>query len=157
MSMKHLFLSTALMVGALSTASPAVAGSDEYIGEIILVGYNFCPRLTVAAEGQLLPIAQNTALFSLYGTNYGGDGRTTFAMPDLRGRTVVGVGNGPGLSEKRVGQRGGTERNAGRSMTVSEGEDGEALRSIPGGENNMQPFVAMKYCVVTQGTFPSRS
>ena len=86
-----------------------LAGPDPFIGEIMWVGYNFCPRGWSDADGQLLPIAQNTALFSLLGTTYGGDGRTTFALPDLRGRVSIHTGEGPGLSEYRLGQKAGLE------------------------------------------------
>lgn len=79
------------------------------IGEIRGFAGNFAPRSWALCEGQLLPIAQNQALFSIIGTIYGGDGRTTFALPDLRGRTMVGPGNGPGLSDYREGQKGGAE------------------------------------------------
>ncbi|MXO83896.1 phage tail protein [Altererythrobacter aestiaquae] len=93
----------------MSIASPASAGTDEYIGELMLVGYTFCPRASTDAAGQLLAISSNSALFSLYGTNFGGDGRTTFALPDLRGRTAIGQGNGPGLTPRNIGQRSGFE------------------------------------------------
>lgn len=83
--------------------------SDPYIGEIMIVGFNFAPRAWAECNGQLLPIAQNTALFSLLGTTFGGDGRTTFALPELRGRDAVHVGTGPGLSNIRWGQKGGVE------------------------------------------------
>jgi microcystin-dependent protein len=82
---------------------------EPFIGEIKWFGYTFCPRGWTEANGQLLPIAQNTALFSLYGTTYGGDGRTTFALPDMRGRVSVHTGQGPGLSNYILGQSGGTE------------------------------------------------
>ena len=84
---------------------------EPFIGQIQLFPYNFAPRGWAFCDGQLLPISQNTALFSLIGTFYGGDGRTTFALPDLRGRVPVGAGNGPGLSNWNVGQKGGTETN----------------------------------------------
>lgn len=74
------------------------------------VGFNFAPRGWALCDGQLLPISQNSALFSLLGTTYGGDGRTNFGLPDLRGRTAVHVGNGPGLSPYRWGEKGGAER-----------------------------------------------
>lgn len=90
---------------------------DRYIGEILLVGFTFCPRNSVEAAGQLLPIAQNSPLFSLYGTTYGGDGRTTFALPDLRGRAVIGQGRGPGLTNRQQGQVGGAENV---SLSVSQ-------------------------------------
>ena len=72
-------------------------------------GFNFAPRLWAQCDGQLLPIAQNQALFSLLGTQYGGDGRTTFGLPDLRGRLSLHQGNGPGLTDRRIGQKGGAE------------------------------------------------
>lgn len=72
---------------------------------------NFAPRGWAFCDGQLLPISQNSALFSIIGTIYGGDGRTTFALPDLRGRVPMHFGNGPGLSDRRLGQRLGTEYN----------------------------------------------
>ena len=80
---------------------------EPFIGQIMMVGFNFPPRGWALCDGQLLDIAQNTALFSLLGTTYGGDGRTTFGLPDLRGRTPVHVGNGPGLSPVTQGEKGG--------------------------------------------------
>jgi microcystin-dependent protein len=98
------------MSGALS-ATPALAGPEPFVGELMLVGFNWCPRNFAKAEGQLLPIAQNTALFSLLGTTYGGDGRNTFALPDLRGRVPVGAGHGPGLAEIRIGEKAGAQQH----------------------------------------------
>jgi microcystin-dependent protein len=98
-----------VLAGGLSAPAPAMAGIDPFIGEVMWVGFNFCPRGWAQANGQLLPIAQNSALFSLLGTQYGGNGQTTFALPDLRGRTMVHVGTGPGLSEISQGQVGGAE------------------------------------------------
>jgi len=94
-----------------SDPQEAQAGMDPFIGEIMMVGYNFCPRGWTEANGQLLAISSNTALFSLYGTTYGGDGRTTFALPDLRGRVPMHTGRGPGLSDQRLGAKGGSETN----------------------------------------------
>ena len=82
---------------------------QPFLGQIQPVGFNFAPRGWTLCDGQLLPIAQNTALFSLLGTVFGGDGRTTFALPDLRGRTFRGVGSGAGLSHISWGERGGSE------------------------------------------------
>lgn len=82
---------------------------DEYIAEIRLFGGNFAPRNWAFCEGQLLAISQNQALFSLIGTIYGGDGQTTFGLPDLRGRVPLTSGNGPGLSSFNLGQKGGIE------------------------------------------------
>lgn len=82
---------------------------DPFLGQIVLFGGNFAPRGWALCEGQLLPISQNTALFSILGTIYGGDGRTTFALPDLRGRAAISSGRGPGLSDHRLGSRSGQE------------------------------------------------
>jgi len=82
---------------------------DLYLGQIILFAGNFAPRSTAFCNGQLLSIAQNTALFSILGTTYGGDGRTTFALPDLRGRAALHPGTGPGLTPRKLGQRTGFE------------------------------------------------
>ncbi|MCC1493297.1 phage tail protein [Cognatishimia sp. F0-27] len=79
------------------------------IGQITYFGFNWCPRSWAKADGQLLAIAQNQALFSLIGTIYGGDGRTTFALPDLRGRSAVNYGQGPGLSNLPIGGKAGAE------------------------------------------------
>jgi len=83
--------------------------SEPFIGQIILVPYNFAPRGWAFCNGQLLPIAQYTALFSLLGTTFGGDGRTTFALPDLRGRVPISAGQGPGLQNYGLGEVGGKE------------------------------------------------
>ena len=82
--------------------------SEPYLGQIQPFGFNFPPRGWSLCDGQLLPIAQNSALFSLLGTFYGGDGRTTFALPDLRGRAALHFGQGPGLTIRRIGERSGT-------------------------------------------------
>lgn len=84
--------------------------SDPFIGEIRLFAGNFNPRNWAFCNGQLMPISQNAALFSLLGTTYGGDGRTTFALPDLRGRVPIHAGQGAGLSNYPLGNRGGAEQ-----------------------------------------------
>lgn len=81
--------------------------SEPFIAEIRIFAGNFAPRGWAFCNGQLLPIAQNTALFSLIGTIYGGDGRTTTALPDLQGRAAMHPGRGPGLTDRRLGERGG--------------------------------------------------
>ena len=83
--------------------------SEPFLGEIRLFPYNFAPRGWAFCSGQILPIAQNTALFSLLGTTYGGNGQTTFALPDLRGRRAISSGQGPGLASYDLGQVAGTE------------------------------------------------
>jgi microcystin-dependent protein len=84
--------------------------SDPYIGTVCQAGFNFCPRSYARTDGQLLSISSNNALFALVGTIYGGDGRTSFGLPDLRGRSIIGSGQGPGLSNVRIGQRAGSEQ-----------------------------------------------
>ncbi len=84
---------------------------DEYIGIIKIFAGNFAPRGWAMCNGQLLPIAQYTAVFSLLGTTYGGDGVTTFALPNLQSRTPIGMGQGPGLSYRSQGEVSGTENN----------------------------------------------
>jgi len=87
----------------------AHAQAEPFLGQIMCAGFNFAPRGWAFADGRLLPIATNTALFSLLGTSYGGDGRTTFALPDLRGRVAMGAGQGPGTSLHSLGEQGGNE------------------------------------------------
>lgn len=90
---------------------------DPFIGEIRCFGFNFAPVGWALCQGQLLSISSNTALFSLLGTMYGGNGQTTFALPDLRGRSPIGFGQGPGLSSYEQGQPGGQEQ-----VTLSRGQ-----------------------------------
>jgi microcystin-dependent protein len=90
---------------------------DPFLGEIRIFSGNFEPRGWAMCNGQLLPISQNTAVFSLLGTTYGGDGRTTFGLPDLRQRVPLHPGQGPGLSDRQQGESGGQD-----SVTLSNGE-----------------------------------
>lgn len=101
--------STSPVAGDGSDAIWSPRGLEPFIGEILMVGFNFAPRGWAMCEGQLLSIASNTALFSLLGTTYGGDGRTTFGLPDLRGRFPMHAGSGPGLTSRRLGDKGGSE------------------------------------------------
>jgi microcystin-dependent protein len=116
---------------------------DPFIGQIILFAGNFAPRGFAFCHGQLLTITTNTALFSILGTTYGGDGRTTFGLPDLRGRVPVQQGPGPGLTSIMLGQKGGVEQNAmnlahlpAHSHAVNaggEGNLGPATNNFPAG------------------------
>jgi len=83
--------------------------STPFVGEIRMFAGNFAPSNWALCDGQLLAISQNNALFSLFGTIYGGDGRTTFGLPDMRGRIPIHAGNGPGRLPRRLGERGGSE------------------------------------------------
>ncbi|MCH8179604.1 MAG: phage tail protein [Proteobacteria bacterium] len=87
----------------------AHAQAEPFLGQIMCAGFNFQPRGWLLADGRTMPIAQYTALFSLLGTTYGGDGRTTFALPDLRGRVILGAGQSPGTTLRQLGERGGSE------------------------------------------------
>lgn len=106
-------LVTLASLAALATlpAPPAAAQAEPFIGQIMCAGFNFAPRGWAELNGQLLAISQNTALFALLGTIYGGDGRTTFALPDMRGRTLLHAGQGPGLSNRDQGEVAGSETN----------------------------------------------
>ena len=83
--------------------------ADPFVAEIRIMGFNFAPRGWAFCNGQILPISQNTALFSLLGTMYGGDGKSTFALPDLQGRAPMFWGQGPGLSLRDLGESQGSE------------------------------------------------
>ena len=83
--------------------------SDPFVAEIRIFGFNFAPKGWATCDGQLLPISQNTALFALLGTMYGGDGKSTFALPDLQGSVPMHAGQGQGLSERQIGEASGTE------------------------------------------------
>ena len=147
---------------------PATFGY-AHIGTVEPFAGNFAPRGWMKCEGQLLPIAQYSALFSLLGTIYGGDGRTTFALPDLRGRVPVGAGSGPGLSPLRIGQKIGNENatvatrpvkpwsSGGRGTTVA---PQKATVATPPNLNQLpvaQPSLPMTYVICVEGIFPSRS
>lgn len=83
--------------------------AEPFIGQIIQTGFNFAPLGYATCDGQIISISQNTALFSLLGTTYGGDGQSTFALPDLRGRASVHQGQGPGLTNRTIGEEAGEE------------------------------------------------
>jgi len=139
-------------------------GDMPFIGELNLFAGNFAPRGFAYPDGQLLQIAQNTALFSLLGTTYGGDGRTTFGLPDLRGRVAIHEGQGPGLSNRPLGQKTGVEE-----VTLNEAQLPSHPHTAPppvdltgytGGSQphtNMQPSLALNYIIALEGIFPSRN
>ncbi len=123
--------------------------AGPFLGEIILVPYNFVPRGFAFCDGQLLSISQNTALFALLGTMYGGDGKATFALPDLRGRVAVEAGQGPGLSNIQLGETGGAETVA---LPQAVGGSTEPANQV----SVRNPYLGLHYCIALQGMFPSR-
>ena len=139
-----------------------ISGNFTTLGEIRYFAGNFAPVGWVKAEGQLVSINSNTSLFSKIGTIYGGDGRTTFALPDLRGRTATGSGTGAGLTPTRIGAEVGTE-----SVSFDLGNLATHNHSLPGGGStsdaglgsaytNIQPGLVINYGVAYSGLFPSR-
>ena len=167
--------------------------SEPFLAEIRIVGFNFAPRGWALCDGQILPINQNQSLYSLLGTTYGGDGRTSFALPDLRGRTPLHVGEGHGLGQKNGAETttlsfsempahthyvrassapGNSPTPDGHLLAAEVSPDTVyhspdpgtlvGLRSITnvGGSQaheNMQPYVAVNFCIALQGLFPSRN
>ena len=175
---------------------------DVFVGMIAAFGFNFPPRGWMLCNGQVIAITQNSALFSLLGTTYGGNGQTTFALPDLQGRVLIGMGNGPGLTPRTQGEVSGTENvtlistqmpahnhtmtasgdgptqaTASGASLASQGRTGGTMPTIyangattpvnmasattqAGGNqphNNMQPYLAINYCIAVEGIFPSRN
>jgi microcystin-dependent protein len=170
--------------------------STPYLGQIQPFAFNFAPVGWAMCNGQLLPISQNTALFALVGTFYGGDGVTNFALPNLQSRVAIHQGQGPGLSPYSIGQVGGTENvtliqnqmpQHGHTVAASAapastarpggavmGHAGtDAYGSSPDGttmnaqmigtaggnqpHTNVQPYLAVNFCIALQGVFPSRN
>lgn len=171
---------------------------DPFVAEIRIFGFNFAPKGWAFCNGQILAISQNTALFSLLGTTYGGDGKSNFALPNFQGNAPMHYGQGPGLSLRDIGESGGTDTV---SLTASElpehshstscnagmgdqyGPPGNfwatdaggnleyapgpatgpmaagAVQNMGGGEphNNLQPYLALNFCIALQGVYPSRS
>ncbi len=141
------------------------SGINPYVGQVALVASSFAPRGWALADGALLTISPETdVLYSQLGTTYGGDGITTFALPDLRGRAAIGFGQGPGLTNRQLGQNVGAE-----SVALSAAELAPHSHSLPmvGGttglagtgavHSNMQPSLGLNYIIALDGIFPSPS
>ena len=136
--------------------------AEGFIGEIRMVGFNFAPPGWAFCNGQLIPLSQNTALFSLLGTTYGGDGRTTFALPDFRSRGPIHSGAGPGLSQRELGEMGGEEASAlpGARVEVPQSPTNPTvLAYAPAGQrvNSMEPFLVVNFIICLNGSFPSHA
>lgn len=169
--------------------------SEPFLAEVRIVGFNFAPRGWAFCDGQILPINQNQSLYSLLGTTYGGDGRTSFGLPDMRGRTPIHVGRSDAGADHREGQKSGEETHtlSGAEMPqhnhVVQASASDANSNIPTGHvlarsiatepyrdltnpvamaaptnvgggqahENMQPYLAINFCIALQGLFPSRN
>lgn len=107
--MKKIFLAYTLLICSVFAPALHAQASEPFLGQIAFVPYIKAPNGWADCNGQLLPISQNQALFSLLGTTYGGNGTTTFALPDMRGRVIISQGQGPGLSSYVIGEIGGSE------------------------------------------------
>jgi microcystin-dependent protein len=140
-----------------------MTGDFYSLGEIGMFGGNFAPRGWLPASGQLLPINQYQAMYSLLGTTYGGDGRTTFALPDLRGRVSIGYGQGAGLPNYTRGTKSGVENTTLFTTQLpihNHGLPGSRTTLNTGvGQSytNMQPYLATDYWIATEGLYPSRN
>lgn len=110
--------------------------SEPFVGEIRMFAGNFAPRGWAYCDGQLLAVSQNDALFSLLGTIYGGDGRTTFGLPDMRGRLPIHAGSGPGLSPRRLGAKFGSENETLTVNQLPSHGHGFRVSSASGNQNN---------------------
>jgi len=106
-----------LLLWSLGSAVPAQSAADPFLGDIQCFGFTFCPRGWAECNGQLLPISSNTALFSLLGTTYGGNGTTNFGLPNLQGKHLLQAGSGPGLTARSQGSSGGSESH---TLTAAE-------------------------------------
>jgi microcystin-dependent protein len=174
--------------------------ADPFVAEIRIFPFNFPPKGWAFCNGQLLPLSQNTALFSLLGTVYGGDGKSTFALPDLQDNAAMHPGQGQGLSQRFLGEQSGAQfvtllvsempfhthqvmsfttvsgdqlgPNVNGQSLLAKSENGalynttfnavtmapQALAPAGGSlpHNNMQPFLALNFCIALQGVFPPR-
>lgn len=140
---------------------------EAFIGEIKLFAGNYAPSGYAICAGQLMPISQNAALFSILGTTYGGNGVNTFALPDLRGRAAIGVGNGPGLTPRYLGDMVGSESAAQSTGPVVASVEGEGVTAQQGmalvppqGPTatvpTVPPSLALNYIICLYGYYPVR-
>jgi microcystin-dependent protein len=142
-------------ISPLSVQFATAQAYEPYIGEIQFVAFNFPPSGWASCDGQLLQISQNQALFSLLGTNYGGDGITTFALPNLQSRVPVGMGQGVGLSNRAIGQTGGQEQ-LWLTGVSDDGFFGDAWGNRASMLPTMPPFLTLNCIISLFGVFPSR-
>ena len=137
--------------------------SEPFLGEIRMFAGNFAPRSWAFCDGQLLAISQNSALFSLFGTIYGGDGRTTFGLPDCRGRSPIHAGDGPGLGSVRLGAKSGSNASGAVAATTSVsidrglGKTQQTWDALPVGAEPATSQLFVNFIVAEFGIYPSPS
>ena len=131
--------------------------AEGYLGEIRMFVGDYAPQGWALCNGQLLQIQQYSPLFAVIGTRYGGDGRTTFALPDLRGRVPIGMGQGVGLAGYPLGQSGGAERNTPAAVQLPTPDTAPAkpvsVASSAAGDNR-QPFLVVNFIICAEGLWP---
>ena len=113
--------------------------SEPFIAEVVMFGGNFAPRGWALTDGQLMPISQYSALFSILGTTFGGDGRSTFGIPDLRGRIALHAGRGPGLPDYQIGQKGGANTHTLTASQMPAHNHTGKIKANTGGPNQAAP------------------
>jgi microcystin-dependent protein len=133
--------------------------TDQFVAEIRIFPGNFAPKGWALTNGQLLPISQNTALFSLLGTQFGGDGKSNFALPDFRSRMPLGQGQGAGLSAREIGEAGGAETIALQGLPIPSAPTSPISASVGYRPQplTVSPFLVLNFIIALQGIFPSRS
>ena len=133
---------------------------DPLFASIIMFGGNFAPLNWMFCNGQSLPISSNQALYSLIGTTFGGDGRTTFALPDMRGRVPMHPGAGPGLTNHLLGEKGGVESVTPQLGTVQTPKGTEQSITTLSGTSKpqsvMQPYLCVNFIICVDGIYPTR-
>jgi microcystin-dependent protein len=162
----------------------SLVNSEPFVGEIQMIGFNFAPQGWALCSGQLLPIRNYTTLFSILGTTYGGDGKNTFALPNLNGSFPMGRGQGTGLSQRTLGEKGGAEtvellpsniprfNTAVPKVTAFRTDGTQGIGLTPGRQlgsvvlngnvpppspiSNMPPYLAVNFIIAMDGIFPPR-
>ena len=133
--------------------------AEAYWGEIRMFAGDYAPRGWLLCNGQLLQIQQYQPLYAIIGNRYGGDGRTTFGLPDLRGRVPVGMGQGAGLAPYNLGQSGGAERNTPAAVQLQTPDTAPtkpvAVASSAAGDNR-QPYQVVNFIICVEGMWPER-
>ena len=132
-------------------------GLEGYVGEIRLFAGNFAPKNWAFCDGSLLAITDFRCLFDMIGTAYGGDGQTTFALPDLRARAIVGAGQGAGLTRYGIGQTAGTEQVPTQPVQVNTGSGATVNSAAAASGSNLQPALGLTYIICATGIFPSQT